>query len=857
MDKKSWPWKKKSFERANAYASDINANQVDKGIQDNNNEKTKHVKISIESYKHLTGLGDQVKSYEEQMQTLEDEVNELNEKLSEAHSEITDKDNMVKQHSKVAEEAISGWEKAETEAATLKNQVESVTLLKLTAEDKASQLDGALKECMRQIRNLKDEHDKKMHELVLNKTKLFDKMKLKLESQISNLEQELMKSASDNAALSRSLQDRSNMLIKLREEKSQAEAEVEYLKCSIESFEKDVNSLKYELHVARKEVEIRVEEKNMSVRSLEVANKQHLEGVKKIAKLEGECQRLRGLVRKKLPGPGAMAQLKLEVENLGRDKSHLRRSLDSSLKCQRENELLMEQLLAMDEQTVILKDALENRNSELQASRSMCADMASKLQSLEAQVQASDDTVSCVGSARSGATVSIPENSYVQKKNNLDSPQKNENGNQTGLMDDFLEMEKLAHGSNGEILSLEILDKTGNTRLEIAISSIYDFVMVLGKEANAVPGTSDDDGFIEMLDVFSAKYSDAINSKLNLVDFILDVSRVLSKATSMNFSVMGFKCSEERISTSSDCIDKVALPVNNCSDFSDSASDTDIPSDGNVVPTSELTANSRICSLEEFEQLKTDKNNLEADLARSTEKLLETEQLLANVKSQLTLVHKSNSLAETQLKCMAESYKALETRAEELQTEVNLLQGKIENLDNELQEERQSHQEAFTRCNDLPEKLQSCAAADDEETSQEKELASAAETLVECQETIFLLDKQLKALRPQTNISGSPKTLEEICGVNYFDDPSEMDIADSHRAGLEITLDHLLNGPPSPSGSESDKTITPQVASSKLRKHRAIKSGSSSASSTFAPEKQNRGFSRFFSSKGKNVHSVA
>ena len=40
----------------------------------------------------------------------------------------------------------------------------------------------------------------------------------------------------------------------------------------------------------------------MSVRSAEVANKQHLEGVNKIVKLEAECQRLRG-VRKKWPSP--------------------------------------------------------------------------------------------------------------------------------------------------------------------------------------------------------------------------------------------------------------------------------------------------------------------------------------------------------------------------------------------------------------------------------------------------------------------------------------------------------------------------------------------------------------------------
>ncbi|PHT96538.1 Filament-like plant protein 4 [Capsicum chinense] len=139
----------------------------------------------------------------------------------------------------------------------------------------------------------------------------------------------------------------------------------------------------------------------MSVRSAEAANKQHQEGVKKVAKLEAECRRLRGLVRKKLPGPTTLAQMKLEVESLGRDygdscvkKSQGGRpslpdfSLDSVQKFHKENEQLTERLLAMEEETKMLKEALAHRNSELQTSRSICAKTASKLQNLEAQLQA-------------------------------------------------------------------------------------------------------------------------------------------------------------------------------------------------------------------------------------------------------------------------------------------------------------------------------------------------------------------------------------------------------------------------------------------------------------------------------------
>jgi uncharacterized protein YlxW (UPF0749 family) len=71
-------------------------------------KKPTYVQISVESYTHLSSLEDQVKTHEEQAQTLEDQIKELNEQLSAAHSEMTTKENLVKQHTKVAEEAVSG-----------------------------------------------------------------------------------------------------------------------------------------------------------------------------------------------------------------------------------------------------------------------------------------------------------------------------------------------------------------------------------------------------------------------------------------------------------------------------------------------------------------------------------------------------------------------------------------------------------------------------------------------------------------------------------------------------------------------------------------------------------------------------
>lgn len=790
----------------------------------------------------------------------------------------------------------------------MKNHLESVTLAKLTAEDRASHLDGALKECMRQIRNLKEEHEQKLQEVVVTRTKQWDKIKLELEAKIGNFEQELRRSASDNAALSRSLHERSNILIKINEEKSQAEAEIELLNSNVESCQKEINSLKYELHVVAKELEIRNEEKNMSMRTAEVANKQHMEGVKKIVKLEAECQRLRGLVRKKLPGPAALAQMKLEVENLGRDygDTRLRRSpvmpssphvspvpefsLDNAQKFHKENEFLTERLLAMEEETKMLKEALAKRNTELQASRSLCAKTASRLQSLEAQLQGSnqqksspksiihitaegsssnppsltsmsedgnDDERSC---AESWSTALVSELSQFKKEKNNEKSNKVENANQLELMDDFLEMEKLACIPNGSNGAISILDSSNNKipdasgevttekdlqseqlrdliplenqvpsmelseqyhgsdggqlpltklrskislvfesmprdadigkiledinhvlldahdtlpqhpvtcvykeqcsdaicdgkgdpeeltsssqpatetvniisqNLATAISQIHYFVLFLGKEATGVHDTSPDgSGLNQKIEEFCVTFNRVMYSNSSLVDFVIDLSRVLAKASELRFNVLGYKDTDAEIN-SPDCIDKVALPENKvvqkdssgeryhsgCAHISNPTSDLEVPDDGNLASGYESNSASCKFSLQEFEELKFEKDNMAVDLARCTEnlemtksQLRETERLLAELKSQLASAQKSNSLSETQLKCMAESYRSLEARAEELETELNLLQVKTETLENAFQEEKKSHQHTLARCEELQEQLQRLAS---------------------------------------------------------------------------------------------------------------------------------------------------
>lgn len=158
---------------------------------------------------------------------------------------------------------------------------------------------------------------------------------------------------------------------------------------------------------------------------------------------------------------------------------------------------------------------------------------------------------------------------------------------------------------------------------------------------------------------------------------------------------------------------------------------------------------------------------------------------------------------------------------------------------------------------------------------QEKEIAAAAEKLAECQETIFLLGRQLKALRPSSvDLMDSPYIERHQTNEDFFENassPGHMKPTgmyslqqDLDQTGMEnaVSLWHRIGGespsdgfiaPMSPSDTEGT-LITRSPISSKKPKHRSTRSSSSiSSSGGPTPEKNARSFSRFFS-RGKGMH---
>ncbi|EFJ11639.1 hypothetical protein SELMODRAFT_125819, partial [Selaginella moellendorffii] len=264
-------------------------------------------------------LADQAQEATLRCQEAEEKLRDVNAKLAAAQSELVEKENHVKQHAKVAEEAVTGWEKAEEETASTKLQLETLSRRKEELEGKVSQLDSALKESHRSSQRAKDDHERRMQEMLAKKNKECERIRAELEARVAEVGHRLLESTAESKVLVATLQEKMRSIAELSEARSKAEAEIGVLNIRLENMDKDNLSLQYEIQVLNKQLQIRNDEKDYCKREADAAHKQHLDGVKKIQVLEAECQRLRSLVRRKLPGPAAVAQMKQEVDSWGRE----------------------------------------------------------------------------------------------------------------------------------------------------------------------------------------------------------------------------------------------------------------------------------------------------------------------------------------------------------------------------------------------------------------------------------------------------------------------------------------------------------------------------------------------------------
>ncbi|KAJ3677293.1 hypothetical protein LUZ60_003017 [Juncus effusus] len=390
---------------------------------------------------------------------LEKSIEELHEEMSKERAKSSEKDVLLDNKTKLAEQAIAGWEKAEAETLSFKDQLDHTLNVNQTLEETITKRDETIKEYMQKLQAAKEEQE----------LTIIDSMrKINLEQdKIRILEETLTEKNNKIATLGAEINHLLKTLKEVHETRLQLESSLNQTKFRVEQMEKSNSSLKYELCMLQKEVEIRSQEREFDHKSANLAQKQNVENVKKIAKLEAECQRLRVMVRKRLPGPQAVAKMRNEVEILGFGNNT---SNNNHMKSNN-SKYLLEKFNAMEEENKTLKETLVRKNNELQSVRAMNFRNGSKIE---------EDNLSCIESGSwTSALISEIDHFKAQKPTNTPtySCKSPTAFSDLSLMDDFAEMEKLALEDNkSSVTTKENESKVEKEILERHVSRIIEFV---------------------------------------------------------------------------------------------------------------------------------------------------------------------------------------------------------------------------------------------------------------------------------------------------------------------------------------------------------------------------------------------
>ncbi|KAJ3677887.1 hypothetical protein LUZ60_001690 [Juncus effusus] len=270
MERKSWPWRKKSEKITGETESSGSVSSV--SLSERLSDEQEIIRLSqspvasLKNEAQFSELSPKNNSDENKDQT----AKILGEKLSSAISDLNAKEALVKQHSTVAEEAVLGWEKAEQENISLKAQLNSSNQKNVILEEKIGHLDGALKECVRELRQVRSERERKVQDSLFQQSRKWESEKTNLELQVTELRAKL-----------------------------EAKAENTYTKTAPQNqeFNSRISSLEMEISSLKSQLHVRTLEREMSIKSAETASKQRLETLKRTNKLEQECRKLRAKLK--------------------------------------------------------------------------------------------------------------------------------------------------------------------------------------------------------------------------------------------------------------------------------------------------------------------------------------------------------------------------------------------------------------------------------------------------------------------------------------------------------------------------------------------------------------------------------
>ncbi|KAF7015555.1 hypothetical protein CFC21_029378 [Triticum aestivum] len=742
MDRRSWPWRRKSIsDKAPAPTeteTDSSASCPSEALTDEQDTTLKSSPKSPEVASKEAQDNSNVK------------VKVLSERLSSVVSDIRAKDDLVKQHSKVAEEAVLGWEKAENEMASLKAQLNAATVKNAT-------LDGALKECVRQLRRAKEEQDQKVQGALALQSRQWESDKTDLELRVVELKAKL------EAKSERSVTSDGDANSRLA------------------SLEKENSALKAQLLAKTEELGLRTIEKELNRRAAEAASKQQLESIRKAAKLEAECRKLQATARR----PSFSSDLRrtpssLCTESVTDCQSDCSDSWASALitELDQYKTETRSASLATAVDIGVIDDFLEmeklaSANGAVSRSSNYAEDTGGQLVKLEEKARklvadkdkALHEAQRELRACRHRAMVAEERSAEMQRQLNL------VNGERHAMEAEMQDAERkrndlecrleLAHGEitslldKGRILE-ERLDSEKALTLELAAK--YQQMDALESETKQLRAQLESDArkysdkitLLERRLTEKCRAVEALEAKVKGAEIELELAG--QEIVSFQKKVRSLEQQDKALSVESAkrCRDLQALEAERDELRSQlQAANSDVFALNEKVNMLEETLEKREPFIAELEsQLKSAQAEIKSlkENAGQLEMKLETQKNLSS--AYITALDAS----EAQKKKMTNQFELKEKEAEESHRKIYLLEEQI-------LKERAESSEFAAQCHDLKQELCSRApvhqpkpmevqpmASTDLHITKEKELARAAGKLADCQKTIASLSAQLKTL---------------------------------------------------------------------------------------------------------------
>ncbi|GAB2227330.1 hypothetical protein Droror1_Dr00009147 [Drosera rotundifolia] len=843
-EKNPWPWRKKSSDRINVVVV-----EKEDSISKRNDEEIH--KLLLEKTE------------------LERDVEDLSDRLSAAIAECDAKDELATRHAKTAQEALTGWEKAETRAMSLKQELNKAVQDRLSSEERASKLDAALKECMQQLHFVREQQEHRIHDALTRALQDFDNARLVLEEKLGESSKKIAKLGMENDQLSRVLLQKEQLIEQLKQQVMKADNDTSAFLDRLESMERDNNSLKYEVRLLEKELDIRNEEREVAQKTAEAAHKQHLENVRKIARLESECQRLRVLVKKRLPGPAALAKMKNEVEMLERIPSDNRRRRQngnpSNLRPEyagepnpqdpnRKINLLIAKLCLLEEENNALRESLQRKTDELQGSRNLYAQATARLFQAESRLEGTSpkcqnfkgltqhNNVSCQQSsttisddirsdAESWASALVTELEHFRdgKPRGGSSSCRSNAASEASLMDDFVEMEKMAlvfvdnpAGDSVHATFITKLDGSSSGSTEKASNNTTESTKERKTSSQHRSSESmtascrlpETPTSLEDLETASGNVGHTFQAKTSELDTVLQ--GFLHTCDDLFKGKVHYRTFVQELTSTLEWIINQCLPLKDLSSLKDasrklldwvekqeSALEHRVEHEKNIEITEEESAHTLDDPIHESNTSSHHPHKAEtnADTSQAEAEGLEPDKVKIEDQTEYHSIETeaSESQLSTAVVGLDETHAKLSSLEEEaeVQSEIcEVLQGRCHELQFQL--------ESVTNMKD-DKKL---GNEDEKQLRTDQEILSASERLAQCQETILNLGKQLKAFASPNDAMLFDKMSSNPTSKAPTTEPTQQHKKKDRRSSL---LDKMLaDNDDDDAGAEGDQFESPK-----------------------------------------------